>query len=430
MESTSPVAHQFRLDRDRYQLLDGSSRVRLEKQPMELLILLVARSGQLVTRDEIAATLWGDDVFVDIDRNINSIVRKLRRALKDDPDHPRFLETVIGKGYRFVGPLEILPSRAGLAGENAAHSVTSPNLPKTAQRKLGFAILALIIGAAFTWLAVRRLEQVGTEYSQIRSLAVLPLANVSGDASQEYFADGMTQELTASLAQIGDLRVISHTSVMQYKEGHKSVPEIAKDLHVDALIEGSVLRTRDRVRVTAQLIRAPADQTVWSNTYERDLRDVLSLQRDIADDIAEQVKIKLTRIYVDDQEKALSFYTGSLGFVKKNDVSNGPFTIFISNAAADDAPPTEFALTGVAPNPAVDGARIGFTLPRQSHVRLVVADVTGRTLAVLVDEARAAGRYEARWNGAGPRGTAAAGIYFVRFEAGGRTATRRFALTH
>jgi len=295
MESTSPVAHQFRLDRDRYQLLDGSSRVRLEKQPMELLILLVARSGQLVTRDEIAATLWGDDVFVDIDRNINSIVRKLRRALKDDPDHPRFLETVIGKGYRFVGPLEILPSRAGLAGENAAHSVTSPNLPKTAQRKLGFAILALIIGAAFTWLAVRRLEQVGTEYSQIRSLAVLPLANVSGDASQEYFADGMTQELTASLAQIGDLRVISHTSVMQYKEGHKSVPEIAKDLHVDALIEGSVLRTPDRVRVTAQLIRAPADQTVWSNTYERDLRDVLSLQRDIADDIAEQVKIKLTR---------------------------------------------------------------------------------------------------------------------------------------
>ena len=145
------------------------------------------------------------------------------------------------------------------------------------------------------FLAVRRVRSSNAEQGQIRSLAVLPLANVSGDASQEYFADGMTQELTAALAQIGDLRVISHTSVMQYKEGHKSVPEIARDLNVDALIEGSVIRTGDRVRVTAQLIRAPADRTLWSNTYERDLRGVLSLQRDIAEDIAEQVKIKVSR---------------------------------------------------------------------------------------------------------------------------------------
>src|SRR6516162_2780912 len=124
--STSLPAHQFRLDRDGYQLLDGSSRVRLEKQPMELLILLAERRGQLVTRDEIAAALWGDDVFVDTDRNINSIVRKLRQALKDDPDQPRFLETVVGKGYRFIGPLELLPSRAVLANRNQTQSLASP----------------------------------------------------------------------------------------------------------------------------------------------------------------------------------------------------------------------------------------------------------------------------------------------------------------
>lgn len=293
--STSPPAHQFRLDRDGYQLLDGSSRVRLEKQPMELLILLAERRGQLVTRDEIAAALWGNDVFVDTDRNINSIVRKLRHALQDDPDRPQFLETVVGKGYRLVGPLEILPSRAAPANGNQTLPAASPVIRKAIRWKLGLAILAIVIVAVLIWLAVRRDGSTTTEPTQIRSIAVLPLANVSGDASQEYFADGMTQELTAALAQIGDLRVISHTSVLQYKEGHKSVPEIANDLHVDALIEGSVIRTGDRVRVTAQLIRAPADHTLWSNTYERDLRDVLSLQRDIADDVAEQVKIKLNR---------------------------------------------------------------------------------------------------------------------------------------
>jgi TolB-like protein/DNA-binding winged helix-turn-helix (wHTH) protein/Tfp pilus assembly protein PilF len=296
MESgTSPLAHQFRLDRDGYQLLDGSSRVRLEKQPMELLILLAERKDQLVTRDEIAAALWGNDVFVDTDRNINSIVRKLRQALQDDPDQPRFLETVVGKGYRFIGPLEILPSRASPANGNEVQPVAFPARGKTLHWKFGLAALAIVIVAGLAWLSVRRDKSAATEQANIRSLAVLSLANVSGDASQEYFADGITQELTAALAQVGDLRVISHTSVRQYKDGHRSIPEIANDLHVDALIEGSVIRSGDRVRVTAQLIRAPADRAVWANTYERDLRDVLVLQRDIAEDIAEQVKIKINR---------------------------------------------------------------------------------------------------------------------------------------
>ncbi len=265
---------------------------------MELLILLAERSGQLVTREEIASTLWGEGVFVDTDRNINSIVRKLRQALKDDPDHPRFLETVVGKGYRFVGPLEMMPSRTDPAAGTATPEPPPPVTPDARSRgrwKLPLAVAAVIAMAGIAWFTVRRLQTVRSDQAPVRSLAVLPLENVSGDASQEYFADGMTQELTTEMAQLGDVRVISHTSVLQYKESRKSVPEIARELNVDALIEGSVLRTGDRVRVTAQLIRAPADRSLWSNSYERDLRDVLSLQRDIAEDIAEQLKIKLAR---------------------------------------------------------------------------------------------------------------------------------------
>ncbi len=295
---SSSQAARFRLDRDGYQLLDGSSPVRLERQPMELLILLAERSGQLVTREEIASVLWGEGVFVDTDRNINSIVRKLRQALKDDPDHPQFLETVVGKGYRFIGPLEMMPRRTGSASGTALLEPPPRALPEarsSARWKLSVVVVAGIALGLIAWLGARRLQSLRRDQAPIRSLAVLPLDNVSGDPAQEYFADGMTQELTTELAQLSDVRVISHTSVLHYKESRKSVPEIANELHVDALIEGSVLRTGDRVRVTAQLIRAPADRSMWANRYERDLRDVLGLQREIAEDIAEQVQIKLTR---------------------------------------------------------------------------------------------------------------------------------------
>ncbi|MBZ5720425.1 MAG: winged helix-turn-helix domain-containing protein [Acidobacteriia bacterium] len=261
---------------------------------MEVLILLVERRGQLVTRDDIAARLWGDGVFVDTDRNINSIVRKLRQALKDDPDHPEFLETVVGKGYRFVGPLEVVSSRTGTPQSHA--TAPAPFTSEPARGRLwAIGILACVAVAALVWFGWRTWRAPAVEAGPAHSLAILPLDNLSGDAAQDYFADGMTQELTTELAQVSELRVISHTSVLQYQNSRKSVPEIAKELHVDAVIEGSVLRSGNRVRVTAQLIRAPSDRAMWANSYERDLRDVLSLQRDIAEDIAAQVKIKLTR---------------------------------------------------------------------------------------------------------------------------------------
>lgn len=286
-------ANRFRLDLDSYQLLEGDSPVRLERQPMELLILLVQRRGQLVTRDEIANRLWGDGVFVDTDRNINTIVRKLRLALKDDPDHPEFLETVVGKGYRFVGRLSVTSSQTEPKPQQSAEAV--PGGKPRGQIRARW-VVASLTGLAITagiWSGWRRLQN-REDHGMVHSLAVLPLDNISGDKSQDYFADGMTQELTTELAQVGDLRVISHTSVLQYKDARQSLRQIAKDLHVDAVIEGSVERSGNRVRVAARLIRAPSDQTMWANSYERDLRDVLGLQRDIAQDIAEHVKVKLT----------------------------------------------------------------------------------------------------------------------------------------
>ena len=295
--SPAQPAHRFRLDLDGYQLLEGDCPVRLERQPMELLILLVERKGQLVTRDDIAARLWADGVFVDTDRNINSIVRKLRQALKDDPDHPEFLETVVGKGYRFVGPVLVSPkAQAGPGLQATLAQPPSTSKRQTAgRRRWQIAVSAGVVIAALAGFAIRHLRS-RIEAGPAHSLAILPLENLSGDKSQDYFADGFTQELTTELAQVSELRVISHTSVQQYKNRRESVPEIAKELQVDAVIEGSVSRSGDRVRVAAQLIRAPSDHAMWANSYERDLRDVLGLQRDIAKDIAEQVKIKLVHV--------------------------------------------------------------------------------------------------------------------------------------
>ncbi|MGC2197128.1 MAG: FlgO family outer membrane protein, partial [Terriglobales bacterium] len=163
-----------------------------------------------------------------------------------------------------------------------------------ARHRVAIGVLVCIAIAALAWFGWRATRAPGVEAGPAHSLAILPLNNLSGDSAQEYFADGFTQELTTELAQVSELRVISHTSVQRYKNTHKSVPEIVKELQVDAVIEGSVSRSGDRVRVAAQLIRVPSERAVWATSYERDLRDTLSLQRDIAKDIAEQVKIKLT----------------------------------------------------------------------------------------------------------------------------------------
>ena len=296
---------EFTLDELRYKLLRGDRPLRLQKQPMDLLILLVERRGELVSRYEIAQHLWGKDVFVDVDHSINTAVRKLRQALRDDPEKPRYVETVLGKGYRFAAPvicrngdatpqLEVgsLPSPVQVHLEPATPIKERRQVPAREWIVIGATAFLVLIAAAVA-LYPRRVVKPPVQ-PPIKSLAVLPLKNLSGDPAQEYLADGMTEALIGRLASIRDLRVISRTSVMRYKETKLSVPEIAKALGVDAIVEGSVIRDGNRVRVHAQLIRAASDEHFWAQEYDRELQTVLVLQGEIAQSIANKVQASVT----------------------------------------------------------------------------------------------------------------------------------------
>lgn len=304
MDFTAQELHfgDFTLDQASYRLQRGADSLRLEKLPMELLIFLIQRRGELVSRDEIAERLWGKDVFLDVDHSINVAVRKIRMVLRDDPEKPRFVETVVGKGYRFAATVicgngdsdpqeQPLPLPAQLASSPAV--LPSEKRTFSIRRKVllgGVAMLALLA----VFLALNRGGAKGIKQPPITSLAVLPLKNLSGDSTQEYLADGMTEELIGRLAAIHDLRVISRTSAMHFKDTKLSVPEIAKTLRVDAIVEGSVIREGNRIRVHAQLIRGATDEHFWSETYDGDLSDVLALESEVAQSIAAKVEVTVT----------------------------------------------------------------------------------------------------------------------------------------
>jgi TolB-like protein/DNA-binding winged helix-turn-helix (wHTH) protein len=298
--SEAPIQTDFlELDLRRYELRRGSSVLKLEKIPMELLILLVERRDQLVGREEIIARLWGKDVFLDTEQGINTAIRKIRLTLGDDPNDPRFLQTIVGKGYRFVGPITVVGATPAVAAARApvpaTDEETQPSRPKTALRwkLVVFAAVFLLAGAAV--VAFRYFDWIRWfPRRPVHSIAVLPLKNLSGNPADEYFADGMTDELITNLAKISALRVTSYTSVSKYKTTSKPLPQVAQELQVDGIVEGSVLRSGDQVRITAQLIYASRDQHLWAEEYQRYVRDVLYLQREVARDIAEQVRVTLT----------------------------------------------------------------------------------------------------------------------------------------
>ena len=286
-------------------------RLRLPPQSFQILKMLLERPGELITREEFRFALWTSDTFVDFEHGLNAAINRLRETLGDDADHPHYIETLPRRGYRFIAPLLRVPSvSAAPAAQAALEQLTVPGKEETIQKepvprrgKIAVAILImsvlLIAGILFT-LGADSLRKKISSYSAttppIRSLAVLPLANLSGDPEQEYFADGMTEQLIGELSQLSGLKVISRTSVMQYKgERKKGLPQIGRELNADAVMEGSVLRSGNRVRVAAHMIYARTDQSLLTETYEQDLGDVLKLQREVAESITEKVRLKLTQ---------------------------------------------------------------------------------------------------------------------------------------
>jgi len=302
----------FELDVAGYELRRSGRAVKLERIPMELLLLLVDRRGQLVTRDEILEKLWGKDTFLDADNSINTAISKIRVVLKDDPENPAFIKTVSGKGYRFIASIPSLLNGKdalgspvdGVSGasestvaEESALEFESKASSRPRRFWLASATASLVLAAALAaWSWRDSLKRIVSPRPSpvIRSLAVLPLENLTGDASQEYFADSMTDALITDLAQIGALRVISRTSIMRYKGMRKPLPEIARELGVDGIVEGTVVRSAGRIRITSQLIYAPSDQHLWARSYESDLSDIVTLQGEVAQAIASQVRAALT----------------------------------------------------------------------------------------------------------------------------------------
>jgi TolB-like protein/DNA-binding winged helix-turn-helix (wHTH) protein/Tfp pilus assembly protein PilF len=282
----TPVAD-IELDLGSYQLRRAGRSIRLQKQPMELLILLVEKQGQLVTRDEIAARLWGALPPSDAERSVNTAIRKIRLALKDDPDKPHFVQTVVGKGYRFISPVAVVGAHV-----RQVPSVLEiePTKTRPGPRWIAIGAVILLFLAAGIWWRWLRSPAVQT----IQAIAVLPLRNLSGNPAEEYFADGMTDELITALAGIRSLRITSRTSSMQYKASREPLPRIVKALNVNAVVEGSVVRSGSRVHITANLIQAQTDRHLWTRSYEGDIRDLISLERDVARSIAAEVNATLT----------------------------------------------------------------------------------------------------------------------------------------
>jgi len=286
----------FELDFESRELHKQGLRVRLQEQPFQVLQILLEHPGEVVTREQLQRRIWPSDTFVDFDRGLYNAVKKLREALGDSAESPRFIETLSRRGYRFIaavnGKGNVLPST-----EPSSTVATEP-VPRASHRTLrrdAAVVLgtAILLGTIFGMGKFLQRFRGGSTVPPIRSIAVLPLQNLSADPAQEYFSDGMTDALITDLAQIGSVKVISRTSSMQYKQTKKSLPEIARELNVDGIVEGTVQRSGDRVRITAQLIQGPADKHLWANSYERDVRDVLSLERDVAEEITHQIRAQL-----------------------------------------------------------------------------------------------------------------------------------------
>jgi len=362
-------------------------KIRVQQQPMKLLEILLERPGEVVTREELRGRVWPDESFGDFDQAVNIAIAKLRSALGDSAENPRYIETLPKRGYRFIAEVSVVDagdrtkraeSAAGdIHGTEPGHQLHGAGLtvaPKRQRWPTRWVILTLALVLSLPILAVWIFRSLGGPPTAIRSLAVLPLDNLSGDASQDYFADGMTDELITDLAQISALRVISRTSVMVYKGARKPLPQIARELNVDSVVEGSVQRFGDQVRITAQLIQAPADKHLWAESYEGNLRDALTLQKKVARAIAEQVRVEVTpqeqavlkKATVVNPEAYNSYLKGRY-FWNKRTADGLKVALAYFNQAIDEDPKYATAYSGLADTYALLGDwQYGVMTPKEA----------------------------------------------------------------
>jgi len=312
----------FEADLHAGELRRNGQRVRLQAQPFQLLVMLLERPGELVEREVICQKLWSGDTFVDFDHSLGTAINKIREVLNDSAAEPRYIETLPRRGYRFIAtvtavaepPQEVLP----LPSLETEAEEEDHRKPSSRRVIWAGASVVLLLFALVAWYVLRP--------HPARSIVVLPLVNLSADPNQQFFPYGVTDELITNLAQIGSLRVISHTSSMVYAGTHKSAPQIARELGVDALVEGSVTRSGDRVRITVQLIQAASDRHLWAHTYDLQLSDVLTVQGELARAIAAgishtltpQEQARLSRPRPMNPEVALLYFKGSY-FLNKLD---------------------------------------------------------------------------------------------------------------
>jgi len=287
----------FEVDLKEGELLKQGLRVKLQERPLEILTLLLSRKGEVVTRGELRDTLWPADSFVDFDHSLNAAVNKLREALGDSAENPRFIETVPRRGYRFIAPAEAVggaPHAEKTAQEEPTPAVVRTAPPRARGVRIAAALAALVVVLTGLHLARRRAAPTVTAPTRIL-LAALPFRNLSLAPGQDYFSEGVTEEMIAQLGALHPerLRVIARTTVMRYKDTNKGIDEIGRELGVDYVVEGSVRRAGERVRITAQLIQVSNQNIVWADSYERDLADVLGIQRDVAGNIARSLAVEV-----------------------------------------------------------------------------------------------------------------------------------------
>lgn len=395
----------FEVDIAANELRRRGLRIRLQEQQLNLLKVLLEHHGALVTREELRRRLWKPDTFVEFDHSLNTAMMRLREVLGDSSENPRFIETVPRKGYIFIAPvseldaeraapLRVDSSRAVAATSGAPAPGPEPMSQSAALRPvrqvpLLQAVLAgclgmLLVGVA-TFLLMSRARNVPApqKASPIRSIVVLPMENLSGDANQDYFADGMTDELIASLARISSLRVISRTTAMEYKGEHQSLEKIAKDLKVDAVVEGTVLRSGSRVRITAELVQVSTDRHLWADTYESQIGDILALQNRVASAIVGQIQIKMTP---QDQQRLASahavnsdayenYLKGRYYWGKRSEEALTK-AIQYYQAAIDADPQYALAYAGLADCYGILGAAIVGTVPTSDVAQKATAAAT------------------------------------------------------